>query len=85
MQKFSEIAPNYHAALMALGATNEERARRLGVSDRSIVSYLNGSAFPAAHILKLVPELDAAYTADFRSILPLVKRREGPKSERRAA
>lgn len=78
---FSQIAPTYHAALMALGQSHQERAVVLGVSTRQVIAYLQGDAFPQAHVLKRVAELDAAFTADLAAILPLIRRREGPKTK----
>lgn len=76
-ERFRQAAPNYYAALLALGNTDTERAGRLGVIPRQFREYKAGRSFPQAHILKSVPELDAAYTQDFAAILPFVRRREG--------
>lgn len=71
-----DVAPAYHAALLALGATHTERAARMGVSVRSMIAYLRGDTFPQAHVLKRVPELDQAFTQDLDGILQLIRGRE---------
>jgi hypothetical protein len=76
---FSEMAPRYHAALMALGTTHLERARRLGVSLRQVHYYLDGELFPSVRVLKRVPEVEAAFMQDFPAISEIIDRRKAAK------
>jgi hypothetical protein len=66
--EFSTVAPDYYSALIGLGATNEARAERLGVSVRSIIDYKQGKALPRGSALIRCPELLAAYAANAEAI-----------------
>lgn len=74
------IAPNYHEALMALGATHKERARRLGVSVRQVHYYLDGELFPSVRVLKRVPEVESAFMQDYPAISEIIERRRGAQA-----
>jgi transcriptional regulator with XRE-family HTH domain len=58
--------PNFKAALLRLGATNRERAERLGVSERTLAYYLRGVMLPPVEKVKQFPEVDQALTLDIR-------------------
>jgi hypothetical protein len=73
--EFAELAPDYYAALLALGATDNERMQRLGVTRKAFQAYKQGRAFPRPHRLKMVPELDAAYTKNLDAIVAHVNRK----------
>jgi hypothetical protein len=81
---FSEIAPHYHAAIMALGATHQERAHRLGVSVRQVHYYLDGDLFPSVRVLKRVPEVELAFMQDFPAIAQIIDRRKSARKSEAA-
>lgn len=58
--------PNFRAALLRLGATNRERAERLGVSERTFAYYLSGVMLPPVEKVKQFPDIDQALTVDIR-------------------
>lgn len=59
--------PNFKKALIELAPTNEERARLLGCSVRSIAYYLSGEMLPPVEKVKIFITLDEALTIDIRS------------------
>jgi predicted transcriptional regulator len=56
--------PNFAKALTALAPNAKERARLLGVSERSITNYLAGRFLPPVEVVKRFPELDRALDRD---------------------
>lgn len=56
--------PRFLAALLRLGATNAERAERLGVCVEVISFYRTGRQVPATRILLRAPELLLALYQD---------------------
>lgn len=57
--------PYFAAVLRTLGPTVPDIAAVLGVSPRSVDSYLAGTALPHVRVVKLNPAIDAALTLDF--------------------
>lgn len=62
--------PHFVQALRDLAPTDAERARLLGVSERSVKYYLSGDMLPHAATVKRIPELDDALTRDIRPQIP---------------
>lgn len=58
--------PNFRDALLKLAPTNRERAALLGVSERSVIYYLQGVSLPPVEKVKRFPVLDDALTLDIR-------------------
>lgn len=58
--------PCFTESLRQLAATNRERAKLLGVCERSIVDYLNGTRLPPVEKVKRFAALDDALTRDIR-------------------
>jgi hypothetical protein len=56
--------PHFAEALRAYGDSSPAIARALGVSQRSALNYLTGSALPRVQIVKRFPLLDHALTLD---------------------
>lgn len=59
--------PNFAKAVREMGGTVEEIANLLGVSPRSVASYLNGSSLPHTRVVKEHPTIDLALSLDFAS------------------
>ena len=62
--------PYFAEVLRTLGPTVPDIAAALGVSPRSVDSYLAGTALPHVRVVKLNPAIDAALTLDFADKRP---------------
>lgn len=74
--------PHFAMAVRALGPTVPDIARVMGVSIRSVTSYLGGSALPRVEVVKRIPALDIALTLDLapRTADPARNMRETAKN-----
>lgn len=60
--------PTFTAALLKLGDTRDEIARKLGISRRTLFYYLDGTMLPKMEKISQYPELIEALVVDSRAL-----------------